>query len=159
LPLSTVAVLNEDQLKIDSSLEEFFMKIMTKGSKQPVEDPEPDFLDPSDSELGLVPVPQEISQFPQGVPAAAPMPNQSTSSLDVLVQLGVGVILLGINSVNNRLRDKQPMVVVSSEPEEPLTHPDDEQNQLRYALVGLALKTPGVVSRGISRTAQLAEKG
>jgi hypothetical protein len=57
------------------------------------------------------------------------------------------------------MRDKRGVVEISSVPEEPFTHTDDEKNQLRYALIGLILKTPSVVSRGVSRTARLAETG
>jgi hypothetical protein len=135
------------------------VKITSRNSNHPIEEPEPDFLDPSDSELGLVPVPEVITQPAGETPITGTVPSQSTSSVDVLLQLGLGIVLLGINNVGARLRDKQPMVEVSTVHEEPLAHLDDDQNQLRYALIGLILKTPGVVSRGVSRTAQMAEAG
>jgi hypothetical protein len=135
------------------------VKITSSKSNHPIEEPEPDFLDPSDSELGLVPVPEVITQPAGETPITGTVPSQGTSSVDVVLQLGLGIVLLGINNIGARLRDKQPLVEVSAVPEEPLAHLDEDQNQLRYALIGLILKTPGVISRGISRTAQMAETG
>jgi len=141
------------------------MKLRTRNHNHQYDDPDDGFPDPSDAVPGLIPGPQEVP-LPEGEVAlivAELEPAQETapenSSLDVLLQLGLGAVLLGINATSKRLQEKQTQVVISSPEAEPLSHLDDDQDQLKYALIGMILRTPRVIKRGTARAAQLANAG
>ena len=107
----------------------------------------------------MIPEPLEVTVEAVEESPTEPAPDRETSRLDVLLQLGLGAVLLGINSVNKRLQEKQPQIVSSPVEEEPLSHLDDDQDQLKYALIGMLLSTPRVVRRGTARVAQLTNTG
>lgn len=135
----------------------------TRNHNYQYDDPNDGFPDPSDAVPGLIPAPQEVS-LPEGevaliVAEPAPVPAPENSRLDVLLQLGLGAVLLGINATSKRLQEKQTQVVISSPEAEPLSHLDDDQDQLKYALIGMILRTPPVIKRGTARAAQLANAG
>lgn len=139
------------------------MKLSTRNHNYQYDDPNDGFPDPSDAVPGLIPAPQEVS-LPEGevaliVAEPAPVPAPENSRLDVLLQLGLGAVLLGINATSKRLQEKQTQVVISSPEAEPLSHLDDDQDQLKYALIGMILRTPPVIKRGTARAAQLANAG
>jgi hypothetical protein len=141
------------------------MKLRTRNHNYQYDDPDDGFPAPSDAVPGLIPGPQEVS-LPEGEvalivaePEPAPVPAPENSRLDVLLQLGLGAVLLGINATSKRLQEKQTQVVISSPEAEPLSHLDDDQDQLKYALIGMILRTPRVIKRGTARAAQLANTG
>jgi len=135
------------------------MKSKANNLNNPDEEPEEDFPDPSDAELGLAQEAQIVPQPASESPAIQPGQDDGAAPFDVLLHLAVGAALLGINEVKNRLQDKQTMVETSSQTEEPLILPDDEQDELRYALIGLILSTPKILNRGASRVSQAANAG
>jgi hypothetical protein len=133
------------------------MKLNPFANKSQDEQVEDGFPDPSDEEYGLIPAPEEIALPAIEVSPAEPEPVREASSLDVLLHFGLGAVLLGINSVTKRLGEKQAQIQISSAGEEPLSHTDDDQERLRYALIGMILSTPRVVSRGTARAARMAD--
>lgn len=139
------------------------MKLRTRNHNYQDDGIDDGFPVASDEVLGLIPVPQEVP-LPVGevaiiVVESASEPVQETSSLDVLVQLGLGAVLVGINSAGKRLKEKQTQISVALPEAEPLSHPDDDQDRLKYALIGMILKTPEVVRRGTTRAARIANAG
>jgi len=122
-------------------------------------EPDDDFPNPTDDELGLIPVVSDPEPAKTPTRAIRTTRTDSTGTLNVLLHLAVGGILLGIDEVRTRLDEKNEFVESSSQSQETLYHPDDEQDQLRYALVGLVLKTPEVLSRGAHKVEQAAEAG
>lgn len=140
------------------------MKSQAKNNHYQIEEAEDGFPDPSEETPGLIPEPEVIPE-PEGEIYAIetrlepPEPVEGTSSLDVLLHLGVGAVLLGFNSASKRLQEKQSRIVVSPGGEEPLSHLDDDEDQLKYALIGMILSTPRVLKRGTLRATQLANAG
>ena len=135
------------------------MKSKADNHSNPSEEREEDFPDPSDAELGLVQEPQIVAQPASESPRIQAGQNNGAASFDVLLHLMLGAALLGMNEFRNRLTDKQIILATTSQPEEPLILADDEQDELRYALIGLILNTPGVIGRGVSRVSQVANTG
>jgi hypothetical protein len=141
------------------------MKLRPRNHNHQDEDPNDGFPELTDSVPGLIPE-QEDAPAQEGEvalvvvePASAPGLVRETSSLDVLVQLGLGAALLGINSAGKRLQEKQTQISVAPPEAEPLSHPDDDQDRLKYALIGMILRTPGVVRRGTARAARMVNAG
>ena len=139
------------------------MKLRTVNQNHQDDGTDDGFPDPADAVPGLIPPPEEVP-LPEGEVAmivAEPAPElvRETSRLDVLLHLGVGAVLMGFNSASKRLQEKQSRVVVSPGGEEPLSHLDDDKDQLKYALIGMILSTPRVLRRGTSQAVQLANAG
>ena len=132
------------------------MNVSMSNNNLPIEEPGEDFPDPSDLEWGLSQdSPGSIQPEPE-VSSSEPDIKGAASSFDVLLSLGLGVLLLGFDQVNNRLQAKRSMVETPSQHDEPFEHPDDEQNQLRYALIGMLIDTPRVVRQRARRGMKLA---
>lgn len=139
------------------------MKLRTRNHNPQDDGADDGFPAASDEAPGIIPVPQELPlpevEVAMTEAEPAPVPARETSSLDVLVQLGLGAILLGINSAGKRLQEKQSQISVEPPEADVLSHLDDDQDRLKYALIGMILRTPGVVRRGAGRAARLANAG
>jgi len=133
------------------------MNVSMSNNNLPIEEPGEDFPDPSELEWGLdQDSPGNIQ--PEGeVSNNAPDVNPDTSSIDVLLLLGLGVVLQGLAGVNSRLQAKRISMETSYQPKEPIAHPEDENELLRYALIGMILDTPRVVRRQVSQVVHLAD--
>lgn len=127
----------------------------TTNYQHQAEDPEDSF--PLLSDAGSDPIlkPQD-TYLPAREGSAG---EREVSSMDVLFHLGLGAALLGIDAVSKLLQEKQSRLEIATGEQQPLLHLDDEQDQLRYAMIGLILNTPRAVRRRTSRATQAANKG
>jgi polyhydroxyalkanoate synthesis regulator phasin len=117
---------------------------------------EQDFPDPSDEELGLTDMQYEISEIStEYLPKAVPSVDEN-SSISVLAYLAMGGAILAADEIQSRLNQKRSRVLRSQQEGVLLTHPDDDRDQLRYALIGLMLQAPGSVQKGLSGLGRLA---
>ena len=118
---------------------------------------EEDFPDPSDEELGLIISPAEETESKAGC-----MPdknkNQKPSSSSVLLHLFLGFFLMGTREAQQRIEKKKNLVEKTYTFNQPLEYEESQENEFRYAVIGLLLKTPAAISRSTSKFNQTAVK-
>lgn len=115
-----------------------------------------DFPDPSDEELGLAPLQAENGETPAEYPLEAVRRAEDDSSIAVLAYLITGGAILAADEIQSRINQKRSQMQRSQQEAVLLTHPDDDRDQLRYALIGLMLQTPASLQRGLSTLERMA---